>query len=163
MNHRKVKQQLKDIELKIQERMKRSLEYSSRIQERMRKVLSERENKISTMTKQEIKQYILGLTETEKLDLYNSIACRFGSADDMILIHDSKFYETQFLNSLDAEQSKADNTINESDKYVKMIEYKKLETSNDILELMEVEILINIIFENLDEVVEMGLIQNKAI
>ena len=115
------------------------------------------------MTKQEIKQYISELNETEKLDLYNSIACRFGSADDIIFIHDSKFYETQFLNSLDAEQSKADNTINESDKYVKMIEYKKLETSSDILELMEVEILINIIFENLDEVVEMGLIQNKAI
>ncbi|WP_312133711.1 hypothetical protein [Empedobacter sp.] len=115
------------------------------------------------MTKQEIKQYILELNETDKLDLYNSIACRFGSTDDMILIHDSKFYETQFLNSLDAEQSKADNTINESDKYVKMIEYKKLETSNDILELMEVEILINLIFDNLDEVAEMGLIQNKAI
>jgi|GEM_PF-883583 len=163
MNHRKVKQQLKDVELKKQERMKRSLEYSSRTQERMRKVLSVRENKISTMTKQEIKQYISELNETEKLDLYNSIACRFGSADDIIFIHDSKFYETQFLNSLDAEQSKADNTINESDKYVKMIEYKKLETSNDILELMEVEILIDLIFENLDEVVEMGLIQNKAI
>ena len=115
------------------------------------------------MTKQEIKQYISELNETEKLDLYNSIACRFGSADDIIFIHDSKFYETQFLNSLDAEQSKVDNTINESDKYVKMLEYKKLETSNDILELMEVEILINLIFENLDEVVEMGLIQNKAI
>ena len=115
------------------------------------------------MTKQEIKQYISELNETEKLDLYNSIACRFGSADDIIFIHDSKFYETQFLNSLDAEQSKVDKTINESDKYVKMLEYKKLETSSDILELMEVEILINIIFENLDEVVEMGLIQNKAI
>ncbi|MFV0220577.1 hypothetical protein OBK23_13015 [Empedobacter falsenii] len=163
MNQERMKQHLKDVELKKQERMKRSLEYSSRTQERMRKILSERENKINTMTKQEIKQYILGLNETEKLDLYNSIACRFGSADDIIFIHDSKFYETQFLNSLDAEQSKADNTINESDKYVKMIEYKKLETSNDILELMEVEILIDLIFENLDEVVEMGLIQNKAI
>lgn len=115
------------------------------------------------MTKQEIKQYILGLNETEKLDLYNSIACRFGSSDDMIHLNNSKFYETQFLNSSDAGQSKADNTINESDKYVKMLEYKKLETSNDILELMEVEILINLIFDNLDEVVEMGLIQNKAI
>ena len=163
MNHRKVKQQLKDLELKNQERMRRSLEYSSRTQERMRKVLSVRENKISTMTKQEIKQYISELNEIDKLDLYNSIACRFGSTDDIIFIHDLKFYETQFLNSSDAEQSKADNTINESDKYVKMIEYKKLETSNDILELMEVEILIDLIFENLDEVVEMGLIQNKAI
>lgn len=163
MNQERMKQHLKGLKLKSQERMKRSLEYSSRTQERMRKILSERENKINTMTKQEIKQYILELNETDKLDLYNSIACRFGSADDIIFIHDSKFYETQFLNSLDAEQSKADNTINESDKYVKMIEYKKLETSNDILELMEVEILIDLIFENLDEVVEMGLIQNKAI
>lgn len=46
MNHRKVKQQLKDVELKKQERMKRSLKYSSKIQERMSKVLQKEETKL---------------------------------------------------------------------------------------------------------------------
>lgn len=45
MNHRKMKQQLKDLKLKNQERTKRSLEYSSKTQERMSKVLQKEETK----------------------------------------------------------------------------------------------------------------------
>ncbi|MFV0189739.1 MULTISPECIES: hypothetical protein [Empedobacter] len=41
-----MKQQLKDLKLKNQERIKRSLEYSSKIQERMSKVLQKEETKL---------------------------------------------------------------------------------------------------------------------
>ncbi|GGE92246.1 hypothetical protein SAMN05443634_10886 [Chishuiella changwenlii] len=114
------------------------------------------------MTKREIKQYFLSLEEESKQDFYNSIVCRFGSSDDMIHLNNSEFFETQFLNLSDIEQSKSDNSYIDKDKYIKMIEYKKLETSTNIMKLIDLKILIDVTRENIAEVLQMGLIQNNV-
>lgn len=112
------------------------------------------------MTKKEIRAYFHKLGAFQKRDFYNSIACRFGSSDDMIHLNNSEFFETQFLNKQDAEQSKSNNSYNQKHTYVRMLEYKKLETSNNLLDLIELETMKEIIFVNLDEVKEMGIINS---
>jgi len=115
------------------------------------------------MTKKEIKAYFHELGAFQKRDFYNSIVCRFGSSDDMVHLNNSEFFETQFLNSSDAEQSKSDNNYNQEHTYVRMLEYKKLETSNNLLSLINQKELAEVVFENIAEVLEIGIIENNNI
>ena len=110
------------------------------------------------MKREEIKKYIINLNELELLDFYNTIACRLCSSDDMIYLNNIDFFKTQFLNNEDAELSKINkrSLYNEKDKYIRMLEYKIIESSNDLLDLIEIEVLSNIVYDNIniDEVNE---------
>ncbi|MGV0969459.1 MULTISPECIES: hypothetical protein [unclassified Empedobacter] len=112
------------------------------------------------MTSTELKNHLEKMQEVEILDFYNTMACCFGSSDDMIYYNDDEFYKTQFLNSWDSQVSKInpESKFNEFDKFVKMLEYKKLETANSIFDLMNLDVLIELIAENLEEVKDMNVL-----
>ena len=112
------------------------------------------------MNKQQIRNYIIGLSEFELLDFYNTIVCEYGSTDDMIHYNTSSFFKNEFINGEDAEQSKIKSklTYNPKDKFIQMIEYMKLETSNELLNLINLNILTDLVYKNIDEVIQMGII-----
>lgn len=112
------------------------------------------------MNKEQIKSYLNELKELELLDFYNTIACEYGSNDDMIYLNNKSFFESQFLNEKDSEQSKLNplSKYNPNDKFIRMIEYKKIETSSILKSLIEFEVLTSLVYDYFDEVVNMGLL-----
>lgn len=111
------------------------------------------------MNKEQIKSYLNELKEQELLDFYNTIACEYGSNDDMIYLNNKSFFESQFLNEKDREQSKLNprSKYNPKDKFIRMIEYKKIETSSSLKTMIDFEVLTNLVHDYFDEVFKMGL------
>ncbi len=111
------------------------------------------------MTDKQIKEYFLKLTETEKIDFYNIVVCELCSSDDMIFYNDKFFFENQFINKLDSEQSKLNqlSNYNINDKFIRMIEYKKLESSNDILQMIDLKVFIDLVKQYYTQLYDIGL------
>lgn len=112
------------------------------------------------MNKEQIKSYLNELKELELLDFYNTIACEYGSIDDMIYFNDESFFETQFVTKIDSELSKINpqSKYNPNDKFIRMIEYNKIDTSNELIKMIDLDVLVGLVFEYFDEVFKMGLI-----
>ena len=111
------------------------------------------------MTKEEIKNYVTGLGELNLIDFYNTIACNFNSSDAMIHHNTNQFFRDEFLSLQDAEVSKQSINYKSADKYVVMLEYMELKTSSNLYDLIDLNELVNMVYDCFDEVVKMGIIQ----
>lgn len=112
------------------------------------------------MNKEQINNYLNELKELELLDFYNTIVCEYGSIDDMIYFNDKSFFESQFIDKKDSEQSKINprSQYNSKDKFIRMIEYKKIETSSSLKTMIDFEVLTNLVYDYFDKVVSLGMI-----
>lgn len=110
------------------------------------------------MNKEEFKNQFMNMQEQEQMDFYNTVVCCFGSSDDMIYLNNAQFWLHQFLSDEDVKQAKANpqSKYRAKDRFIRMLEYKQVETSNSFTELAEVDILAGLVLENLEEVRTMG-------
>lgn len=98
-------------------------------------------------TEEAIKEHIESLSNSELVSLWNEYCQETGNGDDEIHSNDEDFFNTFFSEVMEVVRAISYGEYNYSDKFVKFNGYANLESFNDPSDSIDIDTLVNAIFE----------------